>query len=1534
MGVTKSFEEVFPTLELSGELKAIFHSVAVRKVRTTASRNFFHVYIESPYLIQKSVIGKTERLLEKELFPHAQVKFRLHETFRLSRQYDSQTLIEEYGDSISEELKQESPILNHLYRHADFQFDDKERVTLTVEDTIVAREEADHLADYLTNIVNVRCGLKADIRVDFKAEERPEAVKEAERRVQKEIARLTRAARMSAGGDMAPESGQNTADKADAPGDSKGAAGESRSEEAVQAQKTTNSSGGDGGRFNKGKGLQSRRKLHENKKPKNPNVIRGYDFEGDVTPLNEILGDIGEVIVRGQLFRYEEKQLRNEKTVINMDLTDFTDSIGLKLFLKNEEVPEFREAVGAKGLEKGGFGIFCMVKGSATYDNFEHDVVISGIRAMKKIGSFMLPRVDDAPEKRVELHCHTKLSELDGVSDVKDILKRADDWGWNALAITDHGSVQAFPDANHFKQDKMKNKDFKVIYGCEGYLVDDETRTVWQTGRGDGRKVHSFSDPYVVFDIETTGFSPVKNRIIEIGAVRIENGVITDRFDEFINPEVPIPFEIVNLTGIQDHMVCDKETVDKVLPRFLSFVGDAILVAHNARFDVGFIRKNAADLGLPFEKQVLDTLPLARHLLPELSKFTLDKVATELGVSLENHHRAVDDAEATAGIFLGLLDRLRDMNMDKLEDLSEFDTFSDSVLKRLPRYHIILLAKNETGRVNLYRLVSESHTRYYQQRPRIPRSLLKKCREGIIIGSACEAGELYQALVNDADDEDISQIVQFYDYLEIQPLGNNRFLIEKEKNSIDSEEDLMDINRRIVKLGEQFRKPVCATCDVHFLDPADEVYRRIMMGSKGFKDGDEQPPLYLRTTDEMVEEFLYLGEKKAREVVITNTNLIADMIEYIVPVRPDKCPPVIENSDNMLREICYDKAHEMYGEKLPEILEKRLETELNSIIGNGYAVMYVIAQKLVWKSNEDGYLVGSRGSVGSSLAAYFSGITEVNSLPCHYRCPSCHYYDFDSPEVKSYANKNMCGCDMPDRVCPVCGKPLIKDGFDIPFETFLGFSGDKEPDIDLNFSGDYQSKAHKYTEVIFGNGQTFRAGTIGTMAEKTAYGYVLKYLEERGMSRRRAEKERLAKGLVGVLRTTGQHPGGIVVLPRGENMYSFTPLQHPANDMTTSTITTHFDFHSIDHNLLKLDILGHDDPTMIRFLQDATGVDPLKIPLDEEKVMSLFSGPEALGISPEDIDGCPTGTLGVPEFGTDFVIQMLVDTKPKTFTDLIRISGLSHGTDVWTGNAQYLVNEMGMQLADCICCRDDIMLYLINKGMDPSLSFKTMEAVRKGKGLKPEMQEAMTESQVPDWYIDSCKKIKYMFPKAHAAAYVMMAWRVAWFKVYRPAAYYSAFFSIRSNGIDYATMCQGRGRLEVELKKLLGRLKEVGKNEMTATELDTIRDMRIVQEMYARGLEFVPIDLNQVDPRYFREVDEKHIMPALSSLEGMGGKDADELVNSIGKAREGGDFLSVDDFVLRTSCSKNKAMKLKEMGLLGDIPDSNQLSLFDMMGNG
>ena len=1454
-----------------------------------------------------------------------------------------------------------------MFKNAQVLFPEEGRMNLCIEDTVLARTKSEELTRILEKIFFERCGLPVNVFVEYREARTGRFKEEDDIFIARRVAEI--AARFTGSGNRSGQEGEGYQEMPAAPAFAQngGQADPRNADTAYEAYlaasaKENGAKAGQGAPFDggtvkgrapgtgtvlkeakpsSGTGLEGKtfagRKsggfgrgkgkfkgdgdfFKSAKRSDNPDVLYGRDFEEEAIAIEDIMGEIGEVAIRGKILNMDKREIKNERTILIFDVTDFSDTMTIKMFAKNEQVAEICEGIKP--------GAFVKIKGITMIDKFDGELTIGSIVGVKKISDFTHSRMDHSVRKRVELHCHTKMSDMDGVSEAKDIVKRAYQWGHPAIAITDHGVVQSFPDANHliddlWKAEKNKRKEagdpnpdkndfFKVIYGVEAYLVDDLKEIVTNG------KEQPLAGSYVVFDIETTGFSPIKNRIIEIGAVKVINGEIRDRFSTFVNPKVPIPFEIEKLTGINDEMVMDAPAIEEVLPRFLEFCEGTVLVAHNASFDISFIRENAERQSLPFDYTYVDTVGIARVLLPHQAKHTLDAVCKSLGISLENHHRAVDDAEATSEIFIKLSDRLLKEDVDTLAKVNALGDSNPDIVKRLPTYHAIILAKNNTGRVNLYKLISESHLTYYAKRPRVPKSLFQECREGLILGSACEAGELYRALLDEKSDADIARIVNFYDYLEIQPSGNNKFMINEEKiRNINSIEDIQEVNKRIVALGEQYNKPVVATCDVHFLDPEDEVYRRIIMAGKGFKDSDDQAPLYLRTTEEMLEEFQYLGSDKAEEVVITNTNLIADQIESISPVRPDKCAPVIPDSDKTLTDICYNKAHEMYGEELPPIVEKRLEKELNSIITNGFAVMYIIAQKLVWKSVEDGYLVGSRGSVGSSLVAFMAGITEVNALSPHYYCLKCHYNDFNSPDVKAYTGK--AGCDMPDKYCPVCGEPLEKDGFDIPFETFLGFKGDKEPDIDLNFSGEYQSKAHKYTEVIFGAGQTFRAGTIGTLADKTAFGYVKNYYEERGSKKRTCEINRIVTGCTGIRRSTGQHPGGIIVLPLGEEINSFTPVQHPANDMTTDTVTTHFDYHSIDHNLLKLDILGHDDPTMIRMLQDLTGVDPTTIPLDDPQVMSLFQNTGALGITPEQIDGCLLGALGIPEFGTEFAMQMLLDTKPTSFSDLVRIAGLAHGTDVWLGNAQTLIKEGKATISTAICTRDDIMLYLIEMGVESSLAFTIMESVRKGKGLKPEMEEAMLAADVPDWYIWSCKKIKYMFPKAHAAAYVMMAWRIAYCKVNYPLAYYAAFFSIRASAFSYELMCQGQKHLEQVMADYKRRSDVLSKKEQ-----DAARDMKVVQEMYARGFEFVPIDIFSAQSRSFQVVDDK-IMPSLNSIDGLGEKAADAIV----EAAKDGPFLSKDDFRQRTKVSKTVVDLMDDLKLLGDLPESNQISLFD-----
>ena len=1502
--MAKGFLEVFPDLHMTTEMEELLKLVDVERVSSTRDRSSIRIYIVSQRLIHKKNIYDLEKGIREQLFPGKKLTIKIVEKYRLSSQYTPQKLFQVYKDSLLMELKHYSIIEYNMLRRAECTFPQENILHMMVEDNAVFREKTSELKRILEKVFHERCGLPIDVTYEYVPVKENQESQQREAQIQREIND-----RLVALADKLGDGAAVQAKKEEAGGGAKAAAGNGGSPAPAAkpaaggagAGAPAASGGNGGGEWKKSFSRDRKFGGGYQKKSDNPDVLYGRDFDDEFISIRDIAGEMGEVTIRGQIINTDSRLLKSGKTIVIFDVTDFTDTITVKLFAREEMLEDINKAVVKKN--------FIKLRGMTTIDKFDGELTIGSVVGIKKCEDFTGKRNDNSLVKRIELHCHTKMSDMDGVSNVADIIKRAKKWGMPALAVTDHGCVQAFTEASHSLD---KNDPFKVIYGVEGYLVDDTKQLV------ENSRNQSFDDPYVVFDIETTGFSPLTDKIIEIGAVKVVNGTITDKFSTFVNPDIPIPFRIEQLTSINDSMVLPAPKIDQVLPNFLKFCEGCALVAHNASFDVSFIAHNAEELGLPFDPTVLDTVTLARILLPQLNRYKLDTVAKALNVSLENHHRAVDDAGATAEIFVAFLKMLKERDISTLDELNKLSELDEEGIKKLPTYHIIILAKNDVGRVNLYRLVSWAHINYFHRVPRIPKSVLAKYREGLIIGSACEAGELFQAVVRGVPDSELGRIVNFYDYLEIQPIGNNAFMIRNEDSSVQNEEDLRDLNRRIVRLGEQFQKPVCATCDVHFLDPEDEVYRRIIMAGKGFKDCDDQPPLYLRTTEEMLEEFAYLGPDKAQEVVVANTRFIADQCELISPVRPDKCPPVIENSDETLRNICYNRAHELYGEDLPEIVVERLERELNSIISNGFAVMYIIAQKLVWKSNEDGYLVGSRGSVGSSMVATMSGITEVNPLSPHYYCPKCHYSDFDSEEVKKYSG--MSGCDMPDKECPVCGTMLKKDGHDIPFETFLGFKGDKEPDIDLNFSGEYQSHAHDYTEVIFGKGQTFRAGTIGTLADKTAYGYVKNYYEERGDRKRNCEINRIVQGCVGVRRTTGQHPGGIVVLPVGEEIYSFTPVQRPANDMTTTTVTTHFDYHSIDHNLLKLDILGHDDPTMIRMLQDLTGLDPVKdIPLDCKEVMSLFQSTEALGITPDDIGGCPLGALGVPEFGTDFAMQMLLDAKPKYFSDLVRIAGLAHGTDVWLGNAKDLILSGQATIQTAICCRDDIMVYLIQKGMEEGLSFTIMESVRKGKGLKPEWIEAMLAHDVPQWYIDSCLKIKYMFPKAHAAAYVMMAWRIAYCKVFYPLAYYAAFFSIRASAFSYEIMCQGRDKLEYFLADYKKRADSLSKKEQ-----DTLRDMRIVQEMYARGFEFTPIDIYKAKAKDFQIVDGK-LMPSLSSIDGMGDKAAEGVVDAV----KDGIFLSREDFCNRTKVSKTICDLMGDLGLLGDLPQSNQLSLFD-----
>ncbi|MDF2891426.1 MAG: polymerase alpha subunit [Clostridia bacterium] len=1218
-------------------------------------------------------------------------------------------------------------------------------------------------------------------------------------------------------------------------------------------------------------------------------VILGKSFNDAPIDIDEITQDSGRVTIQGSIFNVESKTLNNGKTIITFNITDFTNSMTVKLFVKEDTNPE-------KLLEGIADGKGVKLKGDVQYDTYAKELVIYPINIVE---AERMKRKDQSEEKRVELHAHTGMSAMDGFCSASQLIKRAKEWGHKAIAITDHGVVQAFPEA----YETSKKTGVKVLYGVEGYFVNDGAPIVFNAGN------LALDSEIVVFDIETTGLSASVDRITEIGAVKIKNGQITERYSTLINPEIPIPYKITELTGITNEMVADQRVMKEVLPEFLSFIGNCPLVAHNAMFDWGFVRTKAFELGYDLNNIIIDTLQLSRNLLPDLKKYKLNLVCQHLNIKLENHHRAVHDAEATAQMFLKFVEMLKDRKIENIEQINSITSSQKINLKNAESYHIILLVKNKTGLKNLYKLISLAHLNYFYKKPRILKSLLMQHREGLIIGSACEAGEIYKNILNGVDDNTLMNNAKFYDYLEIQPNGNNEFLTRNGR--VSGPKELEKINDKIVQLAERLGKPYVATGDVHFLDPEDEVYRRVIMGGQGFSDADEQAPLYLKTTEEMLDEFSYLGEQRAYNAVIKYPNQIADEIESVIPVPEETFPPIIEGSEDQIRDMTMNKAHSIYGDVLPEVVEKRLDKELNSIIKHGFSVMYLIAQKLVTKSLQDGYLVGSRGSVGSSFVATMCDITEVNPLPPHYICTNCKKSEFFMD------GSILSGADLSDKNCPDCGSKYKKDGHDIPFETFLGFDGDKEPDIDLNFAGEYQPEAHKYTEELFGKGYVFRAGTIGTVAEKTAYGFVKKYNDERNKSVHSAEINRLVKGCSGIKRTTGQHPGGVMIVPSYTDIYEFTPIQKPADDPDSNIITTHFDYHSISGRLLKLDILGHDVPTIIKMLEDITGFKATDVLLDDKSTMSLFTSTEALGVKLDDID-CKSGSLGIPEFGTKFVRQMLLDTMPTTFAELARISGLSHGTDVWINNAQEMVRNGTCVLKEVISTRDDIMVYLIYKGVLPKMSFKIMENVRKGKGLTAEHEEAMREKNVPEWYIDSCKKIKYMFPKAHAVAYVMMSFRIAYYKVHYPSAFYATFFTVKVEDFDADLFVKGK-------EAVLARWREIDKlgNNASTKEKNMATLLEVVYEMYLRGIKLRHVDLYKSSADKFI-VTEEGILPPLNALQGVGINAA----YSIAKAREVEPFFSIDELREKTKVSKTVIEILKIHGCLKDIPESSQISLF------
>ena len=1237
----------------------------------------------------------------------------------------------------------------------------------------------------------------------------------------------------------------------------------------------------------------------EEKRSLNRRIFGSRAIKRRPIPMGSLELDMDTVVVEGDVFFVEHRDLKKRGAwVVSFDVTDYTGSIRVTKFMSREEGQPIVD-----GVKKGQR---LQIQGRLTINRFDNDMVLEP----QLISQVEKPKKEDkAPKKRVELHLHTKMSAMDALTDTKAVIARAAEWGHPAIAVTDHGVVQSFPEAWSAAKGKIK-----VLLGVEAYYINNVDERLVVHGPAHGH----LDGPIVAFDIETTGLDRKRERLTEIGAVLLENGEIKERFQTFVNPGKPVPFEIIQLTGITDEMVRDAPGQEEAIRAFLAFAGDRPLAAHNAEFDMGFLREGCARYGIPFHATSLDTLALAQNLLPELGRYKLNLVARHLELPDFQHHRAVDDAVTVAHMLGPFFRMLGEQGISHLEEINAAMGRMNSLGKgkRMPR-HLIILVKNKEGLRNLYKLISLSHLEYFKRFPIMPKSTINENREGLIIGSACESGELYQAVMRGKSWEELCRIASWYDFLEIQPLSNNAFMLRSDKGGrtqVSSLEQIREWNRTIVRLGQELGKPVCATGDVHFMDPEDEVYRKILLDTKGFDDADADNPLYFRTTEEMLAEFSYLGEETAYQVVVENTNLVADWCEAVKPLPDGLFTPKLENSAQELQSLVWGKVRELYGEQVPEIVKKRVETELHDIISCQYDVIYMSAQKLVQDSLEHGYLVGSRGSVGSSLVAFMAGITEVNSLPAHYRCPSCQHSDFAAGE--GYG----CGADMPDAPCPVCGTPYAKDGFHIPFETFLGFGGDKVPDIDLNFSGEYQSSAHKYTFELFGQNHVFRAGTIGTVAEKTAFGYVKKYMEARGRKVTRAEENRLAQGCTGVKRTTGQHPGGMVVIPQDQEVYDFCPVQRPADDTGTDIITTHFEYHSMESNLLKLDILGHDDPSMIRMLEDLTGRDARAISLDDDKTMSRFTSSEALGFENNEILG-PTGAVAIPEFGTSFVRGMLEETAPDQFDTLVRLSGFSHGTDVWLGNARDLILSGTATVGQAIGCRDDIMIYLIGRGMEETRAFKIMESVRKGKGLPSGAEEEMKGLGVPAWYIESCKKIAYLFPKAHAVAYVMMAFRIAWFKVHEPLAFYAAYFSIRAKAFDSTVMCQGMDALLRKRQEIRAKEKDA-----TAVEEDMLVTMEVCYEFYLRGFTFAPIDLYRSHATLFQmDRDKGNLLPPFTSIPGLG----ETAAWSIAENREGRVFISVEEFLAACpKVSKTHVEQLRQSGALGDLPETSQMSLF------
>ncbi len=1452
----KKICEVFGSYIDENKINPVIYNAEISEIKVNSSLRTVDIYVDLEKLVKRIDLHNAEKSIAKSDL--ALTKASIHPSF------DKSLFCAEYFQELVNELKYSIPRINGTFKNSEVVLND-DVLTVTLNNGGKALLDSIEFDKELAKLVYKEFGREIKLTydgittVDGGSKEYIESQVNAEKKIQRE--NLEKIAEMFETEET--NSKQNAEIRAEA--------------------KTTEIE------VRKGKFITPQI-IPESVRP-----LYGRAGNGKIIPVSAVAYDSGKVSVWGDVFSFEKKVTRSgDKNIITIDITDYTGSITVKVFgpIKNTSI-----------VEKVKVGDAVVVSGDVEFDKFAGGIVINArsISTAKKVKV-----VDNAPKKRVELHLHTNMSQMDGMTPAKELINRAASWGHPAIAITDHGVAQAFPEAmNTAKRINGDEEKIKILYGTEAYFIDDLVESV------SGVQNESLDGTFICFDLETTGLSAKKDKITEIGAVKIVNGEVVDEFSTFANPEMPIPARITELTGITDSMVKDAPSQSEAVKAFLDFADGAVLVAHNAPFDTGFIRAACDNMGVPYNFTSIDTVVICRNILKDIKNSKLDTVAKYLRLGDFNHHRATDDARMLSAIFVQLCARLKaDFNITEVKDINTKIVGGD--FKKLPTYHQIILVKNQTGLKNLYKLISFSHLDYFYKKPRIPKSVLNKYREGLLIGSACEAGQLMRAIIGGKPKDEIRKIAKYHDYLEIQPTGNNAFLLRS--GQVKSEKDLEDLNRQVVKLGEELNIPVVATCDVHFMDPMDADFRMILQAGQGYTDAANQAPLYFRTTAEMLEEFSYLGKEKAYEVVVENTNKIADSIDSIQPIPDGNFPPFIEGAEQQLNDITWERTKKKYGDPLPPLVEARLKKELDAINKYGYSVLYMTAQKLVADSEEHGYLVGSRGSVGSSFVATMSGISEVNPLCPHYVCPKCCHSEFF--EHGEYGS----GFDMPPKDCPECGTPMDRDGHEIPFETFLGFKGDKVPDIDLNFSGEYQSKAHRYTEELFGRDHVFKAGTISTVADKTAIGFVKKYEEEQGISYHKAEEKRLAIGCTDIKRTTGQHPGGMVVVPKGYDIYDFCPVQHPANDVKSDNITTHFDFHSIHDTITKLDELGHDVPTIYHYLEEFTGIPVMKVSMSDPDVMSLFTSPKALGVTAEDIS-FETGTLSIPECGTDFVKGMLLEAQPKTFSDLLQISGLSHGTDVWLGNAQELIKKGTCSISEVIGTRDSIMTYLLHKGLEPSMAFKIMEITRKGNASKlfnDEHYKAFKEHNVPDWYVDSCLKIKYMFPKAHAAAYMIAALRLGWYKVHKPVEYYAAYFTVRNDNFDGATVMKGRDAVLDKMKNI----KQLG-YEASAKDNAEYGMLQIVNEMMARGVEILPIDIYKSKANTFTVEDGKIRMP-FCALAGVGESAALSLEECCSKK----DFLSIEELQMKSKASKTVIELLKECGAMGDLPDSAQMSLF------